>query len=37
MKVFQEPAIELIKFEAADVITTSIDEGDLGGNGTDIG
>lgn len=38
MKAFQEPVIELVKFEAMDVITSStVDEGNVGGNGTDIG
>ena len=41
MKKYEEAIIEIEKFEIEDVITASsepeIDEGDLGGNGTDIG
>lgn len=41
MKKFEIPEIELIRFNVEDVITASgeptIDEGDLGGNGTGIG
>lgn len=37
MRKFEEPVIELKKFNVEDVITASIDEGELGGNGTDIG
>lgn len=37
MKMFEIPEIELIRFGVEDVITTSIDEGDLGGDSTLIG
>lgn len=39
MKKFESPEIELIRLNVEDVITTSggIEEGDLGGDGTNIG
>ena len=37
MKKYEEAIIEIEKFEIMDVITVSVDEGNLGDNGTDIG